>query len=139
MRYRFCYAALCAAFLNQCQPADAAERRIALVVTNSAYAPALPQLSNAHEDGLIMSAALRAVGFDVREARDADQTSLRDEILGFVRSLREDSANTVSFFYFSGHGAAEREMHGENFLIPVRSTIASSDELRARGVSLQEV
>jgi hypothetical protein len=139
MRYRFCYAALCAAFLHQCQPADADERRIALVVTNSAYAPALPQLTNAHEDGLVMSAALRAVGFEVREARDADQTNLREEILGFVRSLREDSTNTVSFFYFSGHGAADRDMQGENFLIPVRSQVASADELRARGVSLQEV
>jgi hypothetical protein len=121
------------------QPAYADERRIALIVSNSAYAPVLPQLPNAHEDGAAIAASLRNVGFEVREARDVDQQTLREEILGFVRSLKDDNSNTVSFFYFSGHGAADRDMQGENFIIPVRSKIESAEELRARAVSLQEV
>jgi len=44
-------AALVLGLLLRVEPADATERRLALVVTNSAYAPALPTLANTHEDG----------------------------------------------------------------------------------------
>lgn len=121
------------------QSVRASERRLALVITNAAYAPSLPQLANAHEDGVIMTAALRAVGFEVRTARDLTLEAFKEEILAFVKGIKAAGDSAIAFFYFSGHGAADVSMGMENFVIPTGAKIADAEELRARAVSLREI
>ena len=121
------------------QPSRAAERRLALVITNAAYAPSLPQLVNSHEDGVIMTAALRNVGFEVQTKRDLAYDAFKEEILAFVKRVKAAGDNAVAFFYFSGHGAADVSMGRETFIIPTGAKIDDTEELRARAISLREL
>jgi hypothetical protein len=45
----------------------------------------------------------------------------------------------VAFFYYSGHGAADRTDRGENYLIPVGAKITLARQLPILGVSLTEI
>jgi regulator of protease activity HflC (stomatin/prohibitin superfamily) len=45
----------------------------------------------------------------------------------------------VAFFYYSGHGAADRTNRGENYLIPVGARITLAKQLPILGVSLSEI
>lgn len=99
--------------------AETGERRVALVIGNSAYraAPALPNPGNDAQD---VAAALRAVGFEVIEGRDLDRRGMGEALGRFARAA--DGADAALFFY-AGHGL---QFRGENFLLPVDS--APSDE-----------
>src|SRR6202162_2479447 len=106
-----------AAFLlcaGMCQAAHA-EKRVALVIGNSAYrsAPALP---NPVADAKLMSDTLLSLGFFVvggGAQLDLDKS-------GFDAALREFGKEMigadVALFYYAGHGV---ETHGLNYLIPV--------------------
>lgn len=116
-----------------------ANRRVALVIANSAYPQQLGALSNTHLDGDIIARALSGIGFDVTLVRDANVSDFREHLLSFIKKLRQPGPRPVAFFYFSGHGAADTSMFGENFLIPVGAPIQDAAELRARAVGLQDV
>jgi len=58
---------LAALLLLVCQPAFA-EKRVALVIANSAYQNA-PRLANPVNDGAMISATLKDAGFDVVDSR----------------------------------------------------------------------
>ncbi len=116
-----------------------ANRRVALVIANAAYPPQLGALSNTHLDGDIIARALSGIGFDVTLVRDANVSDFREQLLSFIKKLRQPGPRPVAFFYFSGHGAADTSMFGENFLIPVGAPIQDAAELRARAVGLQDV
>jgi tetratricopeptide (TPR) repeat protein len=91
----------------------AVERRVALVVGNSAYAH-VPALRNPANDAKALASALRGIGFvEVREVYDADLSTLG-------RALKEfgDLADGADWavIYFAGHGI---EVAGVNYLLPV--------------------
>src|SRR5690349_18605876 len=77
-----------------------AERRIALVIGNSAYVNATP-LRNPRNDASDMADTLRKVGFEVALGLDLDQQRFAQAIEQFARSL--DGAD-VALFYYAGHG-----------------------------------
>ena len=85
---RFVLAA--ALLLLVCQPA-LAEKRVALVLGNSAYQNA-PPLANPVNDGAVIAATLKGAGFDVVDSRH-DLTALETR-----RALREfaDRASALS-------------------------------------------
>src|SRR5258708_26653309 len=58
---------LASALLLLCQPAYA-EKRVALVLANSAYQN-VPQLPNPANDGALIAATLKEAGFDVVDSR----------------------------------------------------------------------
>ena len=99
--------------------AETGERRVALVIGNSAYraAPALPNPGNDAQD---VAAALRAVGFEVIEGRDLDRRGMGEALGRFARAAVDADA---ALFYYAGHGL---QFRGENFLLPVDS--APNDE-----------
>src|SRR5688572_2213404 len=117
----------CAALLGSsaCPAADAVPGRVALVVGNGAYdeAAGMPVLPNADEDGRAMGAALRALGFTVVEAIDADNQQL-------VQALREFGEQAIgaeiALFFFAGHGL---QVNGENYLLPIGASIESQRDL----------
>lgn len=92
-----------------------AEKRVALVIGNSAY-QAVPKLPNPVGDAKLISDTLLSLGFFVvgGSARlDLDKA-------GFDAALQEFSAQLVgadvALFYYAGHGV---ETHGLNYLVPV--------------------
>jgi formylglycine-generating enzyme required for sulfatase activity len=119
-----------------------AETRLALIVTNASYPNEIGKLANPHKDGDLIAAALNAVGFtygNITVIRDADQTTMRLAMAEFIERIEKAGPDAVAFFYYSGHGAADRTDRGENYLIPVGAKISLAKQLPILGVSLREI
>ncbi|MBA4269970.1 MAG: caspase, partial [Methylobacterium sp.] len=112
-------------------PAQAVpERRVALVIGNSAYT-AVPRLANPQRDATAISAALKRLGFEVVEGYDLRM----DEMTGIVREFAQklDGAK-AGVVYYAGHGIAVGD---ENYLIPVDASLKSEADLDFRAVNVQ--
>src|SRR5436309_14633188 len=90
---------LAAALLLVCEPAWAG-KRVALIIGNSAYQN-VPALSNPTNDGALMEATLKAVGFDLVDSR---------HVLSAIESCRalrdfSDAARDadVAYLYYADH------------------------------------
>src|SRR5216684_8771205 len=91
---------LAAALLLVCQPAFA-EKRVALVLGNSAYQNA-PQLANPVNDGAVVAATLKAAGFDVVDSRhDLPAAETRRALRDFADRSRDAD---IAVVYYAGHG-----------------------------------
>src|SRR5690242_12828341 len=89
-----------------------AEKRVALVIGNSAYQNA-PQLPNPARDAAAIGDMLRKAKFDVVETvRNANNAELRRTLRDFSDKAQNADMAVV---YFAGHGI---EVDGENYLIP---------------------
>lgn len=111
-------------------PAEAApDRRVALVIGNSAYT-AVPRLANPQRDATAISASLKRLGFEVVEGYDLKM----DEMTGIVREFAQklDGAK-AGVVYYAGHGIAVGD---ENYLIPVDASLKSEADLDFRAVNV---
>jgi hypothetical protein len=110
-----------------------AERRVALIIGNSAYrnASALPNTIN---DANAIAALFRSVGFEV--------VSSRNElgVLEFKRTVRDFliTAETadIAVVYYAGHGI---EVNGANYLIPVDAKLARDYDVEDEAVALDRI
>jgi tetratricopeptide (TPR) repeat protein len=92
-----------------------AEKRVALVIGNSAYR-AVPALPNPAADAKLMSDTLLSLGFFVvggGAQTDLDKAGFDDVLQKFKTQL---IGADVAVFYYAGHGV---ETHGLNYLVPV--------------------
>ena len=110
-----------------------AERRVALLVGNSAYASS-SKLANPLNDVATMAELLRKAEFDVVVAEEnLDQT-------GFRRALREFQDKTegaeIGLIFYSGHGI---EVGGQNYLLPVDARIRTEIDVEDQGIRLDRV
>jgi uncharacterized caspase-like protein len=110
-----------------------AERRVALVIGNSAYQNA-PQLPNPARDAAAISEMLRKANFEVVETvRNANNQDMR-------RTLREfsDKAQNsdMAVVYFAGHGI---EVDGENYLIPTDAVLQRDRDVYDEAISLDRI
>src|SRR5262249_53458370 len=113
--------------------AEPTEKRIALVIGNSAYrAGALP--TSANDAGLIAQ-TLQAAGFDVVGARDLDQDLLRRALRDFLEKATSSGPGTVAFIYFSGYAL---QLEGDNFFIPVDAKIGRDSDVPAEAVRVSD-
>ena len=103
------------------QPA-AAQKRVALIVGNSAYAHAGP-LTNPANDAADMAAALEEVGIEVILGLDLDKRAFDMKVRDFARALA--GADTGIFFY-AGHGL---QVGGRNYLVPVDAQLQNERDL----------
>ena len=99
-----------------------ADKRVALVIGNSAYRN-VPQLSNPKNDATDMAAKLSELGFDVVKGEDLDLNGVRNTIREFVGKL--DGADMALFFY-AGHGL---QVNGSNYIAPVDARLANYIDL----------
>lgn len=112
--------------------AAAAEKRVALVIGNSAYAHTTP-LTNPLNDARDMVAALKSTGFDVVEALDADKRRLD----GALRSFTDKLTNAdVALFFYAGHGL---QVGAQNYLVPVDAKLDRERDLEFEAVRLDFV
>ena len=102
--------ALCSMWLY-CQPAFA-EKRIALVMGNSAY-QSVPRLPNPVNDASAMAAMFKSAGFDVVQLKlDLKASDMRRALRDFSDEARDAD---VAIVYFAGHGI---EIQSNNYIVP---------------------
>jgi hypothetical protein len=124
-------ALLMTAMLLPVSPSFATAKRLALVIGNNAYTDGV--LKNPINDARTMAATLTDLGFEVNKLENADRGAMQRAVLEFGRKLNEE---TVGLFYFAGHGM---QVRGANYLIPVKASIQSEDEVEVEGVDVAYV
>jgi uncharacterized caspase-like protein len=116
-------------FLLSLLPSHAqSEERIALLIGNQGYNAKVGLLTNPHKDIALVGAALEKLGFKTTLIKDADYRSIDAAIKRHISTVRHEGQGTVSFVYYSGHGAADPDTK-INYLIPVDVANADDDEL----------
>jgi hypothetical protein len=110
----------------------AAEKRVALVIGNSAYKTVGP-LGNPVNDAAAVSALLKSAGFAAVEVYDAGLTTLRRAVADFSEAANDADMAVV---YFAGHGI---EVDRANYLIPVDAKLARDFDIADETVALDRV
>lgn len=113
-----------------------AEEKLALVIANSNYSSDIGKLANPVNDAVLVQRSLEAIGFDVTVVYDADQRSMKRVIRDHKQRIATAGDDAVSFFYYSGHGAADPKM-GQNYLIPLAAEISTPSDLDIEAVPLR--
>ena len=120
-----------AALLAGIAPA-AADKRVALVIGNSAYEN-VPRLTNPSNDAADVAAKLKALGFEVVEGIDLGKRDMEKRIRAFAEAL---SGADVGLFYYAGHGL---QVDQRNFLAPIDAQLKSESDLDFEAVQLDLV
>ncbi|MGY8677097.1 caspase family protein [Bradyrhizobium sp. UFLA05-153] len=107
-----------------------AEKRVALVIGNSAY-KSVPKLTNPVNDATLVGGMLKKAGFDAVDVRlDVSAADMR-------RALREFAGRTrdaeVAVIYYAGHGI---ELDGANYLIPTDAMLETDGDVLDETVAL---
>ncbi|WP_342725191.1 caspase family protein [Bradyrhizobium sp. B097] len=124
--------AVAALLLIACQPAFA-EKRVALVLGNSAYRNTAP-LANPVNDASVMAATLKNAGFDVVDFRkDLPAVETRRALREFADLAREAD---IALVYYAGHGI---EVDGANYLIPVDARLERDTDVYDEAFSLDRI
>ena len=125
-------ALLCGLFLSLSAVTAQADKRVALVIGNSAYENA-PTLPNPARDARAMAAKFQSAGYDVTTAYDMGNLDLKRAIRRF-----EDAAGDadIAVVYFAGHGI---EIHGVNYVIPVDAKLTSDRDAEDEAVTLDRL
>jgi uncharacterized caspase-like protein len=121
--------ALIFASLVACAPAQA-DKRVALVIGNSAYKNA-PRLANPVNDAGLVGGMFRNAGFDTVEIKlDLNASEMR-------RSLRDFAARTrdadMAVIYYAGHGI---ELDGSNYLVPTDAMLETDGDVLDETIAL---
>ncbi len=113
--------------------AEAAERRIALVIGNANYQTGA--LATPANDAGLVAQTLQAAGFDVSGARDLDQESLRRAFRDFLDKAGSAGPDTVAYIYLSGYGL---QLEGENYFVPIDARIGSDANVSSEALRLSD-
>jgi hypothetical protein len=92
--------------------------RLALLIGNQGYSAKVGPLRNPQNDVTLVGSALSQIGFQVTILRDADYRAMDTAIKRFVDEVNSKGKGAISFFYYSGHGAANPKSQ-INYLIPI--------------------
>ena len=110
-----------------------AEKRVALILGNSAYQNA-PQLANPVNDAALIAAKLKEAGFDVVDSRhDLSALQTRRALRDFEDNARDAD---IAVVYYAGHGI---EVDGTNYLIPVDARLERDSDVYDEALSLERV
>jgi uncharacterized caspase-like protein len=106
-----------------------ADKRVALVIGNSAYANfvALPNASN---DALAMTKKLQELGFEVVVGIDVDLQAMKQRLQEFEQKLPDSD---IAALFYSGHGF---QIKSTAFIVPIDSNLGSDPNLNAQAISV---
>ncbi len=113
--------------------AEGPQRRIALVVGNSAYEAA--PLETPANDAALVAQALREAGFEVEGARDMGEADLRRSLRRFVDKAAQAGPDAVAFVYLAGYGV---QYEGENYFAPVDARPGSPADVPSMTLRLSD-
>ncbi len=103
--------------------AAAGERRVALVIGNSAY-KSVPRLANPVNDASLVGGMFRKAGFDVVDTKlDLSVVDMRKALREFGTKARDAD---VAVIYYAGHGI---ELDGNNYLIPTDAALETDTDV----------
>ena len=109
-----------------------AERRVALVIGNSAYTHT-SVLANPLNDATDVAAAFERLGFAVTRLENADKRAMERGLLEFSEAaFRSD----VAVVFYAGHGI---EVDGENYLVPVDARLKTDFAVKFETVPFDRV
>ena len=103
-----------------------AEKRIALVIGNSAYETNGWTLTNPVNDAELITTSLERVGFEVHQLLDADRNQMEEAFQDHADRLKAAGEDAVGFFFYAGHGAQHR---GLNYLVSTDARLRSAADL----------
>src|SRR5215470_11286159 len=107
-----------------------AEKRVALIIGNSAYQHAA-RLANPSNDATAVAKLLKGIGFDVVDfRRDLVGTDLRRAIREFSQHTRDAD---VAIVFYAGHGM---ELNGSNYLVPTDAKLEQDFDVEDETVPL---
>jgi len=110
-----------------------AEKRIALVIGNSAYQTA-GLLPNPVNDAKAITELFQRAGFDVIESkRDLNNADMRRALRDFSLKARDADYAVV---YYAGHGI---EVEGINYLLPIDAVLEQDSDAYDEAVALDRV
>jgi Caspase domain len=110
-----------------------AEKRVALIIGNSAYRNA-PRLANPANDAQAMTLLLKNAAFDVIETRsDLSINEMRRVVRDFSDPARDADMAVV---YYAGHGI---EVGGNNYLVPIDAALQRDIDVEDETVSLERI
>lgn len=108
-----------------------AQKRVALLVGNSAYAGA--PLVNPANDATDLAAALKARGFETVVALNTTKGDLNARVRSFAEKI---SPGAVALFYYAGHGM---QVRGRNYILPVDAKVQTEADVVEQGVEIDAV
>jgi len=110
-----------------------AEKRVALVIGNSAYKN-VPRLQNPANDAAAVAGMFRSAGFETVESRlNLTVSELRKTLREFGNKSRDAD---VAVVYYAGHGI---ELDGNNYLIPTDATLETDADVLDETLPLDRV
>jgi hypothetical protein len=115
-----------------------AESRFALLIGNQAYNEKVGPLKNPHNDIALVGTSLEKLGFKVTRIKDAGYRAIDAALKRHIQEVRRAGKETISFVYYSGHGAADPDTQ-INYLIPVDVSSADDAELWTYSLDLKEI
>ncbi len=111
--------------------APASEKRVALVIGNSAYKNS--PLRNPVNDARDMAAKLRALGFEVVERSNLNARQIGATLREFRSKL---VPGAIGLVFYAGHGL---QIKGENFLPAVDAEIAGEEDVQNQSLAVKQV
>src|SRR6516164_9439727 len=115
-----------------------AEGRLALLIGNQSYSEKIGPLKNPLNDIALVGAALEKLGFKVTRIKDAGYKAIDTALKRHIQQVRRAGRDTISFVYYSGHGAADPDTQ-INYLIPVDVSTADDAEVWTYSLDLKEI
>jgi uncharacterized caspase-like protein len=110
-----------------------ADKRVALVIGNSAYKN-VNRLKNPANDAAAIVAVFKAAGFDSVDLRqDLNVVEMRRALREFGNKTRDAD---VAVIYYAGHGI---ELDGTNYLIPIDATLETDTDVYDETFALDRV
>ena len=108
-----------------------AERRVALVIGNSAYKSAA-RLANPANDAALVGGMFKNAGFDWIDTKtDLNAAEMRRALRDFGGRAR---GADVAVIYYAGHGI---ELDGTNYLIPIDAALETDSDVLDETVGLE--
>ena len=107
-----------------------AQKRVALVIGNSAYS-AVARLPNPARDAKAVAASLKRLGFAVTLKLDLKQSALLRSLGRFARTA---AGADIAVINYAGHGI---EVGGQNYLIPTDAQLANAGDVDFEAVPLR--
>lgn len=118
--------------LSFVQQVSAKERRVALVMGNSAYEH-VSRLPNPANDAKDLEIVLRRLGFEVTSGLNMEYREMRLALRDFSEKATDAD---VALIYFAGHGI---EIDKTNYLIPVNAELKSDRDIDFEAIQLDTV
>jgi formylglycine-generating enzyme required for sulfatase activity len=114
-------------------PSAMAEKRVALVIGNGAYAN-VPKLTNPANDARAIEVLLRGAGFQtVVTATDLGASRMKRALRDFSDEVRDAD---IAIVFFAGHGL---ELGGTNYLIPVDAVLERDIDVADEAIALDRI